>query len=305
MRTSLPQTLTGLALLALAASGCVGTGDSPASPSQPPTAGATASPRPSPSGSASPTGPAPSPSPSPTPAAATGPAAQDDGCPPPGEERATLPDAAAELPSSSNERITESPAGRTIDVDLVVLEGGPAAAEVTAAVRAEVEALVAAWDEAAGPPSGDDGSRPQPELELDVTTTRLGRQLVSFQLDGYEYLGGASGNAIADGWTFATATGARLGLEDVGLGGACTDELGGLAADALQAQGVGMFDEAEAQLRAGEISLERWSVTDEQLQLHFPPYEVAPGAAGAPTATVALADVHAATGTPLGAPSDG
>lgn len=309
MRTLAHQTSTGnavfavLALLAVAAAGCTGTAEdaSPASP--PPTADATAAPQPTSSVSPSPA-PSPSPSTEPTPAAAAGPDEDADGCPPPREDRATLPEPASEVPSTSNDRISESPAGRPIEVGLVVLEGGPAAQQVTTAVRRAVQDVIAEWDRATGPPSEDDGTRPPPELQLQVTTTRLGTQLVSFRMEGYQYLGGAAGDALADGWTFATATGDQLDLAEVGLDGPCSDELGGLAADALQAQGIGMFEEAEEELRAGEIPMGRWSVTDELLQLHFPEYVVAPGAAGAPTAEIPLSEVHEVTGTPLGASGD-
>lgn len=295
-----------LALVVLAAAGCVGTTDEPTGTARPTARAVPASPSTSPTPSPSVAAPSASATPSTpstpsTASTASDPAAEADGCPPPHDERAALPAPTAEVLSTSNERFTRSPAGRPIDVGITLVEGDAAAERITATVRRHVEDLIAEWDGIVGPPGQDDADHPEPELQLQVSAVRLGTQLVSLELDGFQYLGGASGNAIADAWTFATATGTQLGLDDVGLDGDCLDELGELAADALQDQGVGMFEEAEADLRAGAVALHRWSVTDQHLRLHFPTYEVAPGAAGAPVAEIPLAKLREATGTPLGA----
>ena len=50
-----------------------------------------------------------------------------------------------------------------------------------------------------------------------------------------------------------------------------------MTADALADQGIGMFDEGEQAVRRGEVSLEHWAVTDQQLRVHLPQYAIAPG----------------------------
>lgn len=257
----------------------------------------------------SPTATAPA-TPSATPAASpaaspAGPAPEADGCPPAHEDRATTLPLADAVPTTATRQVTEAPSGREIDVTLVTVSTADAVGEqITTALEQHVEQLIEAWDETAGPPPGDDDEEeegtPQPELEVRLTPGRVDRTVVSVVMEGFEYLGGASGNGITDGWVFATATGDEVELADVGLDGPCLDELGTLAADALAAEDVGMFEEAEAALRAGKVSMDRWSLHDDALHVHFPAYELAPGAAGPLTAELDLAAVNAATGTPLG-----
>lgn len=246
--------------------------------------------------------PTASPSPSPS-ASPTGPAAEADGCPPAHEARAAAPPAADAVPATDTRTITEAPSGREIDVTVVAVSSeGAAGEQITAALDQYIDVLIDRWDETAGPPpeEDDESGTPPAELQVRMTPARVDETVVSVVLEGFEYLGGASGNGLTDGWVFSTATGEGLGLEDVGLDGPCRDELGTLAADALAAEDVGMFEEAEAELRAGEIPMDRWSLHDGSLHLHFPAYELAPGAAGPLTAELDLATVRAATGTPLG-----
>ncbi len=294
------RTIAAAAVTLVVAGGCTDGDD--------PSGGGTTSPTaPAPTATVSPTPtatPTPSPSPSPSPAPA-GPAPEADGCPPAHEDRATALGTAAAAPTTATREITEAPSGRQIDVTLVTVDTtGPTGEQITAALEQHVDRLIDQWDETAGPPPGDDADdeagTPQPELEVRLLPARVDETVVSVVLEGYEYLGGASGNGLTDGWVFSTATGEQLSLADVGLDGPCLDELGTLAADALVAEDAGMFEEAESALRAGEVSMDRWSLHDGSLQLHFPPYELAPGAAGPLTAELDLAAVHAATGTPLG-----
>lgn len=254
--------------------------------------------------SPSPTPPAiPSPSPSASP---TGPAAEADGCPPPHEDRAAALPIADAVPTTDTRTITESPSGRQINVSLVTVSTqGAVGEQITGTLGQHVSTLIERWDETAGPPSeeDDEAGAPPPELDVLLTPARVDEVVVSVVLEGLEYLGGASGNGLTDAWVFSTATGEQIELADVGLDGPCLDELGTLAADALAAEDVGMFEEAEAELRAGEIPMDRWSLHDGSLHLHFPAYELAPGAAGPLTAQLDLATVRETTGTPLG--SDG
>lgn len=179
---------------------------------------------------------------------------------------------------------------------MATLEGGTGP-DVTAALRDSVDERIAAFDDAAAdmPAATADA-----ELRIEVTLARVDERFVTAVLEGYRYTGGASGNALVDGWTFASATGAQLGLAEVGLDGACSDELGALVADALAARDVGLFEEADGALRAGEVDMGRWTLHDDTLAVHFAPYEVTPGVAGAVTARVSLSDLRTATGTPLG-----
>ena len=289
------RTVHLVAVLALATACTTGAdepGDGPDDPSPDPSA-ATADPTPddSPTPTTSPTA-----SPSPTTPATPPVPADADGCPPAPDERAVLPAPADEPVTTSTEQVTESPAGRTIDVTVLEVAGA-AGPTITRDLRARVDELVARWDEAAG--TAPEGA-PAPELELEVTAARADETLTSVVLTGFEYLGGASGNEISGAVTYATATGTPLTLADVGLDGDCRDELGAALADDLVARGTGLFDEAEQALRAGEVAMDAWSVHDDgTFRVHFPPYEVAPGVAGAVTAVIDLDDVRTLTGTPL------
>lgn len=278
------------------ASGCSDGGNGPVEDDSPSAASPSPAVTPSPSPTAAPT---PSPSPSPT-----GPAAEADGCPPERAERAPALPTADTVPTTATREITEAPSGRQIDITLVTVDtAGPAGEQITAALEQHVRQLIERWDETAGPPPDEDAEEegtPPPELQVQLLPARIDETVVSVVLEGYEYLGGASGNGLTDGWVFSTATGEELALADVGLDGPCLDELGDLAADALVAEDAGMFEEAESELRAGEVPMDRWSLHDGSLHVHFPPYELAPGAAGPLTAELDLAAVHAATGTPLG-----
>lgn len=294
------RTVVAFATALLVLGGCTDTSTAPDD-------GSTASPLPTESPSpptATPT-PPPSPSPSPSP---TGPAAEADGCPPAHEARATAPPTADAAPATDTRTISEAPSGREIDVTLVTVSSeGAVGEQITATLDQHVDLLIERWDETAGPPPSeeeDDEGGPPPELQVLLTPARVDETVVSVVLEGFEYLGGASGNGLTDGWVFSTETGEELELDDVGLEGPCLDELGTLAADALAAEDVGMFEEAEVELRAGEIPMDRWSLHEGSLHLHFPAYELAPGAAGPLTARLDLADVRAATGTPLGAGND-
>lgn len=280
------------------ASGCSDSGNGPAEDDSP----SAASPSPAVTLSPTPTAaPTPSPSPSPSP---TGPPAEADGCPPERAERAPALPTADAVPTTATREITEAPSGRQVDVTLVTVSTpGVVGEQITAALEQHVQQLIERWDETAGPPPSEDaeeGGTPPPELQVQLLPARIDETVVSVVLEGYEYLGGASGNGLTDGWVFSTATGEELALADVGLGGPCLDELGDLAADALVAEDAGLFEDAETALRAGEVPMERWSLHDGSLHVHFPPYELAPGAAGPLTATLDLAAVHVATGTPLG-----
>lgn len=289
------RTVVAVVVALVAVGGC---SDGSTTPGEDPTAS------PSRTASSTPTRTAtPPPSPSASP---TGPAAEADGCPPVPEDRAAaLPTADAE-PTTDTRTITEAPSGRQIDVTLVTVSThGAVGEQITTTLEQHVGMLIERWDETAGPPSeeDDEGGPPPPELEVLLTSARVDETVVSVVLEGFEYLGGASGSGLTDGWVFSTATGEELELADVGLDGPCLDELSTLAADALAAGDVGMFEEAEAELRAGEIPMGRWSLHDGSLHVHFPAYELAPGAAGPLTAKLDLAAVRETTGTPLG--SDG
>lgn len=290
------RTAAAAAVTLVVAGGCTAGGDGPTD------AGTTPPASPSPAVTLSPTPTArPTAAASPSP---TGPAAQADGCPPAREDRAAALPIADDAPTTDTREITQAPNGRQIDVTLVTVNTtGPAGEQITATLEQHVQRLIDRWDETAGPPPDEDaeeGSTPPLELQVQLLPARIDETVVSVVLEGYEYLGGASGNGLTDGWVFSTATGEDLSLADVGLGGPCLDELGDLAADALVAEDAGLFEEAETALRAGEVPMERWSLHDGSLHVHFPPYELAPGAAGALTAELDLAAVRAATGTPLG-----
>jgi len=298
-RHSTRRTLALAVATLIIAGGCSDGGDGGSGPDD----GTTSPAQPSPVVTLSPTptsGPTASPSPSPT-----GPEAQADGCPPARADRAAALPVADAMPTTDTRQITEAPSGRQVDVTLVTVStAGPAGEQISAALEQHVQRLLEQWDETAGPPAGEDSENgagpPPPELEVRLLPAQVDETVVSVVLKGFEYLGGASANGLTHGWVFSTATGEALALADVGLGGPCLDELGSLAADALVAEDAGMFEESESALRAGEISMDRWSLHDGSLHLHFPPYELAPGAAGPLTAELDLSAVRAATGTPLG-----
>ena len=303
MRTTFRQHgATAVVALMLVVAGCgdTGGGDPTAGPGTPPTPDGP--PSPSAPSSTPPAASSPTPAPPAPTASPTGPPAEADGCPPPRDERVGPLPTADVVPRTTTRELTEAPSGREVDVTLLTVDtAGPAGRRISRTLDQHVGGLVEEWDAVVGAPSadgGDDGT-PPPQLELRLTPTRLDTTVVSVGLEGYEYLGGASGTALADGWSFSTATGEELSLADVGIGPACLDELGTLAADALAAGDTGLFDEAESALRAGDVAMDRWSLQDDALLLHFPAYEVAPGAAGPVTAELDLAAVRAATGAPV------
>lgn len=158
----------------------------------------------------------------------------------------------------------------------------PAVRRVNAAVRDSVEAFAASLRPAAADFTGDAEMDRMfvGEAEGGPARAFLGGRVFSSRVDVYAYTGGAHGNLYSYAFNYDLATGEPLGLGDLFLGGtAYLDTLAARTTERLVAErGVGWMFEDAVPPEPGFFSL--FTLGADSLTVFFPPYAIAPYAAG-------------------------
>lgn len=206
-------------------------------------------------------------------------------CGAPTPEPAPAPEAAAEPVVVTDSLVRSEPAvNYRVAIGFPRIEGDerPAARRVNAAVRDSVEAFAESLRPDPGFFTGDAEADRIYVGDADGGPARtfLGGRVFSSRVDVYAYTGGAHGNLYSFAFNYDLATGEPFGLGDLFLGGtAYLDTLAARTTERLvAARGTGwMFDDA---IPPDPAYFSLFTLGPDSLTVFFPPYAIAPYAAG-------------------------